>query len=85
MTVQFPETKDFPTAAIFLQLAKHNQSITDFYNDPMTDYCGCTDDFQEDFDRKERLLVGKLYRRAQQTKERHIFQFACDLLEKWMP
>ncbi len=55
MTTQlYPTTRDFQIAALYTDLSRLERRRTTFYSDPMTESCGCTDDFAIDFDKKER-------------------------------
>jgi len=47
-------------AALWREYRKHQENVRCFYEDPMTQQCGCTDDFAEDFERKERSIVIRL-------------------------
>ncbi len=82
LVYEFPLTKDFATAGLFCALARCERNTYSICNDPMN---GCPEDFREDGDHALRSITCELYRRAQETKEKEVFEFACDLLERWMP
>ena len=75
----FMRPKDVGEALRRLRLLK--QGVKMFYDDPMTEACGCADEFQEDFDRLERRLWGYV---AQHGSGR-AREMALSALEKWMP
>lgn len=70
--------------AMLAALRKHDERVNAFYNDPMTAAYGCpTEDFQHDFDVKERGLLCDIVSHAK--RETSVWKMACTRLEKWMP
>jgi hypothetical protein len=66
------------------QLTKLDRNVRCFYEDPMTEAMGApTGDFQEDFDRKERSLCGRILNQARKGSRNYNFAFAR--FEKFMP
>ncbi len=65
-------------------LEAHDRSVQAFYDDPMTAACGApTDDFQESFDRHERVLLAFILQHSPPGSRRHCY--AAGRMEKFMP
>jgi len=65
------------------QLKSLEEAITTFYDDPMTEYCSCVDDFQEDFARRERKILGFIMDHARKGSKNH--RFAISRLGRFIP
>lgn len=72
-------------AKIRAKIEQHDKDVDVFYNDPITDHCGCVFDFAADFDNKKRKLCADLLKAAREEKNKEAEQEALDLLEQWMP
>lgn len=65
-------------------LERHDQMVSDFYNDPMTSAMGVpTGDFQQDFDKKERKLISFILDATEDGSPEH--QMALDRADKFFP
>lgn len=71
---------------LLFQLEKHHEKVAAFYDDPMTEAYGCpTEDFQQDFDKQERAILGKLEDAARAANDKEALDIALGGFEKWMP
>ena len=77
--------RDPKIVELVAKLEKHTNKVEAFYNDPMTDHCSCTSDFQEDFDKQARKLAADLHKRAMEVGDEKAQDFAAGILEQWMP
>lgn len=65
------------------KLKKLDESVNDFYNDPMTDSCGCTDDFAKVFSNKEKNLLAFIIKNTE--KDSNEWKMAMDQMDKFLP
>lgn len=71
----FPLTHDLQIAALYMQLARHDQMVEAAYTDPMSKYAPMCD-FQGDWDRKLRKIISNLIARAKQVHDHAALEFA---------
>jgi hypothetical protein len=81
----FPVTRSMRVAGLYAELAQLHRRIANFYTDPMTMECGCTADFQDDFDRKERRLLAELHRVGKLERDEEAMAIALCGLVAYMP
>lgn len=81
---RWPETRDLEIAGLYVQLARLEAVRTSAYEDPMSAHAPMAD-FAEDWDRRERGLLGRLHRRGREIGDWTAVQLAADRLQAWMP
>lgn len=80
----FPVTSDFQIAAGYAELARLLNWMEAFHDDPMSEYAP-VEDFAEEFDRRERAVLARISRRAQEIGDTAALEFSVSALERWMP
>jgi len=64
-------------------LNAHHEKVKNFYDDPMTEMCGCTEDFQSDFNSQERKIAHRLMELAPRGSDE--WEMGVGYFDRYMP